>query len=280
MYHNLSSGILVDVKLLNGSELADYIKERQARQVRALRQAHHVYPKLAIVQTIDNPVIDAYVGLKKRYGADILVDVDAHEVAQNDLLQTIQQLNADESVHGIIVQLPLEDESSTQSAVDSVLPAKDVDGLGANAVLDPATPMAINWLVAGYNINLVGKKVAIIGQGRLVGAPLAKIWRESGYDITVFDKDQGDLATLPDYDVIVTATGAPGLITSDHIKSAAVVIDAGTAAEHGKIIGDITDDVRERDDLTITPKKGGVGPLTVTALFDNVIRAAEATQKD
>lgn len=280
MYHNLSSGILGDVKLLNGSELADYIKERQARQVRALRQAHHVYPKLAIVQTIDNPVIDAYVGLKKRYGADILVDVDAHKVAQNDLLQTIQQLNADESVHGIIVQLPLEDESSTQSAVDSVLPAKDVDGLGANAVLDPATPMAINWLVAGYNINLVGKEVAIIGQGRLVGAPLAKIWRESGYDITVFDKDQGDLATLPDYDVIVTATGAPGLITSDHIKSAAVVIDAGTAAEHGKIIGDITDDVRERDDLTITPKKGGVGPLTVTALFDNVIRAAEATQKD
>ncbi|OGL22228.1 hypothetical protein A2707_02745 [Candidatus Saccharibacteria bacterium RIFCSPHIGHO2_01_FULL_45_15] len=268
------------MKLLNGSELADYIKERQARQVRALRQAHHVYPKLAIVQTIDNPVIDAYVGLKKRYGADILVDVDAHKVAQNDLLQTIQQLNADESVHGIIVQLPLEDESSTQSAVDSVLPAKDVDGLGANAVLDPATPMAINWLVAGYNINLVGKEVAIIGQGRLVGAPLAKIWRESGYDITVFDKDQGDLATLPDYDVIVTATGAPGLITSDHIKSAAVVIDAGTAAEHGKIIGDITDDVRERDDLTITPKKGGVGPLTVTALFDNVIRAAEATQKD
>lgn len=280
LYHNLSSGILGDVKLLNGSELADYIKERQARQVRALRQAHHIYPKLAIVQTIDNPVIDAYVGLKKRYGADVLVDVDAHKVLQGDLLQTIQQLNADESVHGIIVQLPLADESSTQSAVDSVLPAKDVDGLGVHAVLDPATPMAINWLVAGYNINLVGKKVAIIGQGRLVGAPLAKIWRESGYDITVFDKDQGDLATLPDYDVIVTATGAPGLITSDHVKSAAVVIDAGTAAEHGKIIGDITDDVRERDDLTITPKKGGVGPLTVTALFDNVIRAAEATQKD
>lgn len=268
------------MKLLNGSELADYIKERQARQVRALRQAHHVYPKLAIVQTVDNPVIDSYVSLKKRYGADILVDVDAHKVSQADLLRTIEQLNADQNVHGIIVQLPLADESLTQSAVDSVLPAKDVDGLGANATLDPATPMAINWLVAGYNINLVGKKVAIIGQGRLVGAPLARIWRESGYDITIFDKDQGDLATLPDYDVIVTATGAPGLINSDHVKIGAVVIDAGTAAEHGKIVGDITDDVRERDDLTITPKKGGVGPLTVTALFDNVIRAAEATSKN
>lgn len=268
------------MRLLNGSELADYIKERQAKQVRALRQAHHVYPKLAIVQTIDNPVIDAYVALKKRYGADILVDVDAHKVSQADLLQTIEQLNADQNVHGIIVQLPLADESSTQSAVDSVLPAKDVDGLGAGTTLDPATPMAINWLVAGYNVNLVGKKIAIVGQGRLVGAPLTQMWRESGYDITIFDKDTGDLATLPEYDVIVTATGAPGLINSNHVKDGAVVIDAGTAAEHGKIVGDITDDVRERDDLTITPKKGGVGPLTVTALFDNVIRAAEATSKN
>lgn len=268
------------MKSLNGRELADYIKERQARQVRALRQAHHVFPKLAIVQTIDNPVIDSYVALKKRYGADILVDVETYKIDQADLPGVVERLNNDPSVHGIIIQLPLADESATQSAVDLVAPAKDVDGLGSGAVLDPATPLAIDWLVAGYNVELAHKKIAIVGNGRLVGAPLARMWRASSYDVTVFDESHTDMAKqLPEFDVIVTAAGVPGLVTSALVKHGAVVIDAGTAAEHGKIVGDVASDVRERDDITITPEKGGVGPLTVTALFDNVIRAAQATVK-
>lgn len=268
------------MKILNGRELADYIEERQARQVRALRQAHHVYPKLAIVQTIDNPVIDSYVALKKAYGADILVDVEAYKIDQADIQGVIQRLNADDSVHGIIIQLPLADESQTQAAVDAVAPQKDVDGLGVNATLDPATPLAINWLVAGYNINLVGRRIAMVGNGRLVGAPLTRLWQESGYDVTVFDENSQDMDTqLSEFDVIVSAAGVPGLIKSDSVKYGAVIIDAGTAAEHGKIVGDVAADVRERDDISITPQKGGVGPLTVTALFDNVIRAAQATVK-
>lgn len=263
------------MKLLNGTDLAGFIKERQAKQVRALRQAHHIFPKLAIVQTIDNPVIDSYVTLKQRYGADILVDVEVFKVDQDQLLGVVQRLNSDESVHGIIIQLPLADESATQAAVDSVVPAKDVDGLGINAVLDPATPLAINWLAAGYNVELRGKKIAIIGNGRLVGAPLSKIWRESGYDVTVFDDSSKDmLSQLPAFEIIVTAAGVPGLVTAAAVTIGAVVIDAGTAAEHGKIVGDVASDVRDRDDITITPEKGGVGPLTVCALFDNVIRAA------
>lgn len=266
------------MKLLNGRELADYIKERQAKQVRALRQAHHVFPKLAIVQTIDNPVIDSYVALKKAYGADVLVDVEAYKVDQSELMGVIQRLNGDTSTHGIIIQLPLADESTTQAAVDAVSPQKDVDGLGINAVLDPATPLAINWLVAGYNINLVGCRIAMVGNGRLVGAPLARIWRESGYDVTVFDETNTDMdEQLLDFDIIVTAAGVPGLIKSASVKYGAAVIDAGTAAEHGKIVGDVAADVREREDIKITPEKGGVGPLTVTALFDNVIRAAQST---
>lgn len=265
-------------KQLNGRELADYIKERQARQVRALRQAHYVLPKLAIVQTVDNEVIDAYVALKKAYGADILIDVEVYKVDQSQLMGVIERLNADDSVHGVIIQLPLADESATQAAVDAVRPQKDVDGLGVGAVFDPATPLAINWLVAGYNINLVGKKIAMVGNGRLVGAPLARLWRESGYDVTVYDEtSEGMSDELQEFDVIVTAAGVPGLITSQSVKQNAVVIDAGTAAEHGKIVGDVAADVRERDDIAITPEKGGVGPLTVTALFDNVIRAAQAT---
>lgn len=268
------------MKLLSGSELADFIKERQARQVRALRQAHHIFPRLAIVQTIDNAVIDSYVAVKKRYGADILIDVELFKIDQADLSGVVDRLNKEDSVHGIIIQLPLADESGTEAAVNAVTPKKDVDGLGENAILEPATPMAINWLLAGYNVDLRAKRVALIGNGRLVGRPLSKIWRDSGFDVTVFDRSSEDMATkLKEYDVIVTAAGAPGLVTSESIKEGAVIVDAGTAAEHGKILGDVAEDVRARDDISITPPRGGVGPLTVTALFENVIQAASATKK-
>jgi methylenetetrahydrofolate dehydrogenase (NADP+)/methenyltetrahydrofolate cyclohydrolase len=266
------------MRILDGKELAGYIEERQARQVRALRQAGHVAPKLAIIQTIDNPVIDTYVSLKQRYGQDILVDVDVHKVDQSDLMATIVQLNKDESVHGVIIQLPLADEAQTEEAVNAVAPEKDVDGLGENAILTPATAMAIDWLLAGYNVDLKNKNIAIVGKGRLVGGPLEKLWRTTGYNVSVYDDATVDLGTaLRGAGVIVTATGVPGLVTSQMLQPSAVVVDAGTAAEHGKIVGDLAADVRARNDLTITPEKGGVGPLTVTALFDNVIQAAKAT---
>lgn len=266
------------MKLLNGSELTGFIKERQAKQVRALRQAHKVFPRLAIVQTVDSPVIDLYVGLKKQYGEDILIDVDVYAIDQDQLLGVVDRLNNDPSVHGIIIQLPLADPTQTQQAVDAVAPAKDVDGLGTAAVLDAATPLAINWLMAGYNVDLASKSIAIVGNGRLVGAPLSRMWQGSGYDVTVFDETSHDMHDrLSQFDVIVTATGVPGLITSNDVKDGAVVVDAGTASEKGKIVGDVADEVREREDIMITPVKGGVGPLTVAALFDNVIRAASAT---
>jgi methylenetetrahydrofolate dehydrogenase (NADP+)/methenyltetrahydrofolate cyclohydrolase len=268
------------MKLLNGSELAGYIKERQAKQVRALRQAHHVLPKLAIVQTIDDPVIDTYVRLKQRYGEDILVEVELHKVDQAQAESTIKQLNDDESVHGIIVQLPLAEPSQTESLVNLVKPEKDVDALGEYAQLDPATPMAINWLLAGYSIELNQKKITIVGNGRLVGAPLAKMWRNSGYNVTVIDlSTENPDEIIKSSDIIVTAAGSPGMITSDMLRPDVVVVDAATASEDGKIVGDVASDVRERHDLTITPEKGGVGPLTVVALFDNVIRAATLTSK-
>lgn len=262
------------MKILNGAELADFIKERQARQVRALRQASHVYPKLAIVQTSDDPVIDSYVNLKRRYATDILIDVELHRVTQAELFATIERLNDDEMVHGIIIQLPLADPSDTQAAVDAVASDKDVDGLGEASEFVPATAMAIDWLVNGYNVDVAHKKIAIVGAGRLVGAPLAKLWRGAGYDVTVFDSDS-DTAELNAFELIVSATGVPGIITSQLVQPGAVVIDAGTAAEHGKIVGDVADDVRAREDVTLTPQKGGVGPLTITALIDNVIRAAQ-----
>lgn len=264
------------MKLLSGSELVGYIKERQAKQVRALRQAHTIFPKLAIVQTIDDPVIDTYVRLKKRYGEDILIDVELYKVAQQDAIATIEHLNQDSSVHAIIVQLPLADTSQTGVIVDAVAPNKDVDGLGKQPYFDPATALAINWLCAGYNIDLTRQKILIIGQGRLVGAPLAKMWRNSGYNVTTADRSDNDnLEQLcHDATVIVSGTGVPGLVTNEMVRPETVLIDAGTASENGKIVGDLAAELYERSDVKITPQKGGVGPLTVAALFDNVIRSA------
>lgn len=271
------------MKLLNGAELSDYIKERQAKQVRGLRQAWHVDPKLVIIQTVDDPVIDTYVRLKKAYGEDVLVDVETHRVSEDEALQLIQTLNGDDTVYGIIVQLPLADQSRTDELLQAVSPDKDVDALGPDAKFDAATPMAINWLLAGYNVDLKGKKIVIVGEGRLVGAPLAQMWRHSGFDVTVVSEPTDDLGLIVQTaDIVVTATGVPGLITSDMLRPDTVIVDAGTSSENGKIVGDVADDVRERHDLTITPQKGGVGPLTICALFDNVIRSARvvATQRD
>ena len=267
--------ILRMMKLLNGKELAGFIQERQAHQVRALRQAWHMQPKLAIVVTIDHPVINVYMRMKQKYGVDILIDTEVHRVAQKDAAATIKQLNEDPSVHGIIVQLPLEDPSQTNEIVNLVAPEKDVDGLGEKPLFDPATPMAILWLLAGYNVDLNGKKVLLIGRGKLVGAPLERMLKESGVDVSVADRSTKDLrAATADADIIITATGSPAILYPDMIKYGAVVVDAGVAGEEGKTVGDVAPEVYERDDLSITPTKGGVGPLTVCALFDNVIRAA------
>lgn len=265
------------MKLLNGSELSDYIKERQAKQVRGLRQTWHIDPKLVIIQTVDDPVINTYVRLKKAYGEDVLVDVETHRVSEDEALQLIETLNNDDTVYGIIVQLPLADPTRTDELLQAVSPDKDVDALGPDPAFDAATPMAINWLLAGYNVDLKGKKIVIVGEGRLVGAPLAHMWRNSGFDVTVVSEPTDELASIVQTaDIVVTATGVAGLITSDMLRPDTVVVDAGTSSEDGKIVGDVADDVRERHDLTITPQKGGVGPLTICALFDNVIRSARA----
>lgn len=269
------------MKYLNGSELAGFIKERQAHSVRTIRQSQRIDLKLAIVQVKDDPVINTYVRLKKNYGADIGIDVEQHFIDQSDAKETIAKLNADISVQGIIIQLPLVDTSQTDELCDLVAPHKDVDALGKHAIHTPATPMAIMWLLAGYNIELNGKKILLIGNGKLVGKPLSKSLTDSGHNVIVADRTTSNLAEVAlQSDVIITATGSPAIVYADMLKPGAVVVDAGVASEEGKIVGDLADDVYGRDDLILTPTKGGVGPLTICALFENVITAAsQAVQK-
>ena len=264
------------MKVLSCSDIATYIQERQSAQVRGLRQAHGVIPRLAIIRTNPDPVVDSYMRLKQDYGTEIGVEVDVHTIDQSAALATIQKLNIDKSVHGIIVQIPLPDPTQTDEILNSVVASKDVDGLAQDTQFDAPTPMAITWLLAGYNVNLPGKNIVIVGHGRLVGKPLQRIWQTTGLPVTVVDKATKDLPLITKQaDILVCATGVPGLIQADMVKPDAIIVDAGVATDSNGLVGDVAADVRELPDIAITPKKGGVGPLTICALFDNVIRAGQ-----
>lgn len=264
------------MKILNGAEVAGYMKENQARAAQRLI-SNKIHPKLVIIRDSENPVITKYVGLKKTYGEDIGVNVE--DWYREDVATAIDDANRDQSIHGLIVQLPLAKDRDLDAILGKIVPEKDVDGLnnyssGDIKIFDSATATAINWLLSSYDIPLAKLKIAIVGRGRLIGQPLLRMWQNSGYDVTAFHRGD-DLTKLVDFDVIVSATGSPRLITSQLVKPGAVVVDAGTASEDGVLIGDVDDEVRERTDLTaITPKIGGVGPLTVAALFEHVLQAA------
>jgi methylenetetrahydrofolate dehydrogenase (NADP+)/methenyltetrahydrofolate cyclohydrolase len=265
-------------KLLNGTELVGFIKQRQAKQVRMLRQAHGIVPRLVIFKTPGaREVINTYVRMKQAYGSDILVEVDVRTVEQAELVHEIEVANHDDTVQAIVVQLPLDDPLHTEQIVATIAPEKDVDGLGPNAVFISATAEAIDWLISGYSIELRDKKIALLGRGKLVGAPLEKLWRDHGYDVTVLDRESNDIdETLLQSDVIVSATGQAAILHDENVPQHAIVVDAGTAAEDGVLVGDADPRLQARRDLIITPPKGGVGPLTVALMFDHVIRACMA----
>lgn len=256
------------MKILNGRELADFIKERQFLTVRGMTKK----PKLLIIRDSDNPVIVKYVNLKKEYGEDIGVLVEDFLAKSSDeIRERILAANADDTISGIIIQLPILEREKTDELTSLIAPEKDVDGLSGNGNYDSATATAINWLLAGYGIDLAAQKIALVGRGKLVGAPLFKMWTNSSFDVTVFGRGD-DLSSLKNFSLIVSATGVPGLITSDMVAPGTIVVDAGTASEDGVLVGDVAEAVRERTDLSaITPRTGGVGPLTVACLFEHVI---------
>ncbi len=259
------------MKILNGSELAGFIKERQSREVRGLKQP----PKLLIIRDSDNPVITKYVNLKIKYGADIGIAVEDFKAeSAAEIADKIREANADPEISGIIIQLPLTDKTKTAKLCDLIAPEKDVDGLGENAQFESATATAILWLLTGYDIDLKNSQIALVGRGKLVGTPLFKMFKNSNYRVELFRRGD-DLTKLKNFDIIISATGVPGLISDDFIKPGAVIVDAGTASEDGVLKGDVADAIRNRSDLAaITPKIGGVGPLTITCLFDHVLQSA------
>ena len=264
------------MKILNGKELAGFIKERQAGMVRSGVSDGGRAPKLLIIRDSDNPVILKYVGLKIQYGEDIGVIVEDYKASSfDDIKNKILAANDNDGIDGIILQLPILDKEKTDEVTSLIAAEKDVDGLSGKGDYDSATATAILWLLAGYDIDLKERRVALVGRGKLVGAPLFKMLSDSGINVEMFHSGS-DLSQVREFDVIITATGKPGLITSEMVAPGAVVVDAGTASEDGVLKGDVADAVRERKDLlAITPVVGGVGPLTITCLFDHVLQSYE-----
>ncbi|MCL2371407.1 bifunctional 5,10-methylenetetrahydrofolate dehydrogenase/5,10-methenyltetrahydrofolate cyclohydrolase [Candidatus Saccharibacteria bacterium] len=295
------------MKWLDGSELAGYMQAEQATEVRRLKGAwaekrakaaseagialtateaasRTRTPKLLILQDHPNKVSELYVNKKLQYAADIGAEAEYKIVETSELANEIRKANADKNVHGVIVQLPLL-ESSAYEVLNEIAPEKDVDGLNEKIqeegrdIFKSATAEAINYLLAGYNVELAGKKIAIIGYGRLVGKPLSEMWRAMGLDVTVFRKKDTERLpeALPEFDVVVSGTGVAGLVKSEMLKQGAAVVDAGTATDKNGVSGDFEPAVLERDDLTLTPKVGGVGPVTVATLFSHLLRSARAS---
>lgn len=259
--------------LLYGRELAGYIKQRHYKQIRSLGFA----PKLAIViSTQADAATRSYVrSSKSRYGEDIGAIVEVHEIGKGDeVIRIIKELNADEDVHGIIVQLPFAG-IDTDLVLRTVDPSKDVDGLHPQSSFDPATPKAIFWLLSSYGIDWAGKSVTVVGQGRLVGKPISTMLENSRAQVTRCDITTKDLAAeTRKADMVISAVGKPNLIKPGMVKPGAVVIDAGTAEMDGNLVGDASHELYEDDSIKITPNPGGVGPMTVAALFDNLLLAA------
>ncbi len=250
--------------ILDGRKIAGDIKQRHTAEVKKLPHL----PKLAIVYDANDPAQLAYLKAKQAYGRDIGAEVELHAVLPTSLVATIQTLNADPSITGIIVQLPLPAGVDADQILDLISPTKDVDGLSANSPFDPATPRGIMDLLAGYNLKVKGQAVVVVGQGRLVGLPLVKILKTAGAKVLTADEHTTDLqgATLK-ADILITATGQPGLIKPGMVKPGTVIIDAGSPKP------EVDPTLLADPNLKITPVPGGVGPMTVAALFDNLLAA-------
>ena len=258
---------------ISGKQIAETKELEHLIRVKSLKEKG-IIPKLAIIQTLPSSVIEMYVKVKKEYGKRIEVLVEHYNLDWKDVQNKIQELNEDNLVHGIIVQLPISNMLKKDETIEHVNSKKDIDGLGVESRYMPPTVKAILTLLYTYVPNLENKKIALVGNGSLVGSPLSKELTKKSISFDLFIKDD-NLNILNTYDIIISATGVPGLIHNNCVKEGAYVFDAGTAEDGETIHGDASDELYERNDIFITPVKGGIGILTVRSLFDNLLQSCE-----
>jgi len=251
------------VKILDSGELAGFIKERQAHDVRRLRQAAQIQPRLALVQIEADSAEKSFLQSVQEYGADISVEIEVHTVTEVEAPERLEELNSEPKVQGIAIVGSVQTELRQKVSV-----AKDVAGQAKNSTFDTPLAVAINWLLAGYNINLPGKLIVVVGES-LEGELLAKMWRNSELDVTVVhENDEVLIQAIREADVIVCNSEQPNLITRDMVKPEVIIVEAS----RGQSCLDET--VYQLPNITITPENEGVEPLKICALFDNLLRFA------
>lgn len=278
----------MSAKILDGKEVAAAVKTEVGEAVAGLSYR----PGLATVLVGDDPASYSYVRGKRADAAEVGIESIHHEmpadVPEDELRGLVARLNEDDSVDGILVQLPLPGHLDSEGVVEAIDPAKDVDGLHpcnlgllvlGRPGLRPCTPSGIMRILDHYGIEVAGKSAVIVGRSFLVGRPLAVMLAARGIDATVSvahsrTSDLRDVTVRAD--LLVAAAGMPGLITAEHVNPGAVVVDVGINRTDSGLVGDVDFASVVEVAGAITPVPGGVGPMTRAMLLVNTLKAAEA----
>lgn len=285
-------------QILDGRALADSIKKDLAARIRNLEPK----PKLIIVQVGGLEETNAYIRQKKIFGEKIgaLVEHQQYpaDIIEIDLLKEIKRFNSDLSVHGIIIQLPLADHLDKDKLTAAIKPEKDVDGLGPANIhflwnnnphcFIPATTKGILALLVHYEIPVSGKKVVIVGRSALVGKPTALAFLNQGATVTICHRQTKNLAgETRRADIIIVAAGQPKFLDETYVKAGQVIIDVGINLLSGQkleeeisgrqVVGDVDFEKVKDVVAAVSPVPGGVGPMTVASLFENLLEAYSRT---
>ncbi len=274
--------------ILDGKALSEKIRGEIAQEVNDYLSKGFRPPTLAVLLIGEDPASQVYVSNKEKACQKVGIRSLSYRLPYNtttqELLELIAQLNADEEVDGILVQLPLPSHINQQEIILAISPKKDVDGfhpenMGRLVVrmedgFIPCTPLGIDLLLSHYGIELKGKDVVIVGAGFIVGRPLSllMLWRDATVSVChIYTKDIKEYTKRAD--ILISATGVPGLIKAHMVKEGAVVVDVGISRVGDRIVGDVDfEEVKEKA-YAITPVPGGVGPMTVTGLLLNTLKA-------
>ena len=280
--------------LLDGKALSEKIKEEVKVEVAQLVEEKHITPGLAVILVGSDAASATYVASKakscKNAGIYSVVHEMPESITQEELLETIELMNKNPKLDGILVQLPLPKHIDTTVVLEAINPLKDVDGFHPYNVgrmvsnLDsflPATPFGVMRMFEEYGIELSGKNVVVIGSSDIVGKPMASLLINAKATVTVCNSRTKDLAShTKTADIVVIAVGVPYLLKADMIKDGAIVIDVGiNRLDTGKLVGDADFEDCKSKCSHITPVPGGVGPMTIGMLLKNTIKAAKLRNK-
>ena len=275
------------MEIIDGKKLAKEIREKLKLKSNELKEKG-INPKLAVIMVGDDKASQVYVKNKSKACNEIGIEFEEFildkDIRQDELINLIEKLNNDDHIHGILLQSPIPAHLDINEAFKTINPEKDVDGFNPVNIgklclnqdtFVSCTPYGIMKMFEAYNIDLTGKNVTIIGRSNIVGKPLIQCCLNKNATVTVCHSKTKDLIEhTKNADVVISAIGKSKFVTEDMIKSGAVVIDVGTnRGEDGKITGDVDFENVSKKASYITPVPGGVGPMTIAMLMNNVIKA-------